>query len=129
MAKLLAASIAAVAACAGAYGFAATLGFDSAGLEAGSEVIASCGSGMAFGYTSAFSESGYVVNGIDLADIPAGCRNRTLSVTFYDNRGATVGAAVDATLTPSGTTQSIDISPGPNPIDATRVSGVSVVVS
>jgi hypothetical protein len=50
-------------------------------------------------------------------------------VTFYDNRGAVVGAAVDATLTASDTTQSIDIVPSPNTIDATRVSGVSVVVS
>ena len=127
LAKLVVVSLAAGA----TYGVAATLGSGSAALEAGSKVITSCGSGMTFAYTSAFSTtvSGYVVNGIDLTDIPPGCRDRTLSVTFYDNRGAIVGAAVDATLTASGTTQSIDIVPSPNTIDATRVSGVSVVVS
>ena len=86
---------------------------------------------MRFAYTSAFSSgnSGYVVEGIDLSDIPAGCHEKSLSATFYDSRGTTVGSDVRAVLTTSGTTQTIDIVPTSNAIDASRVSGVSVVVS
>jgi hypothetical protein len=126
MAKLVIVSLAALV----TYGFAATLGSGSAALDAGSKVIASCGNGMTFAYTSAYeTDSGYVVDGIDLSGIPAGCRNKTLSATFYDRRGATVGSTVGATLTASGSTQSIAIAPTTNTIDAGRVSGVSVVVS
>lgn len=120
-----------VAACASIYGFAATLGASSGGLGAGSRVVASCGSGMRFGYTARFSATdlGYVVDGIELADVPAGCQGKTLTATFYDSRGATVGSAVGATLTVSGTTQSIAVTPNSNTIEASQVSGISVVVS
>jgi len=129
-AKLVVAALAAAVAGAGTYGFAATLGSSSAGLGAGSTVVASCGSGMRFAYTSAFSatDSGYVVSGIDISSIPAGCQNQTLSATFYDSSGATVGSAVATTLPASGTTQSITITPSSNTIDAGELSGVSVVV-
>jgi hypothetical protein len=58
----------AVLASVGAHGFAASQGFSSSGLAAGSEVIASCGSGMKVAYTSAYSAagSGYAVDGIEL---------------------------------------------------------------
>jgi hypothetical protein len=126
--------IAALVACvaaAGAYGFAASLGSSSTGLAAGSEVIAACGSGMTFAYTTTFDAagSGYTVSGIDLSNIPAGCRSKTLSATFLDDSGSPVGSAVGATLTAVGTTQSIAVSPGSNRIEAGRVSGVSVVVT
>lgn len=129
-AKLVLAALAAFAAFAGAYGLAASLGSGTTGLAAGSDVIASCGSGMTFAYTTAFdvTDSGYSVSGIELSYIPAGCRSKRLSATFYDSSGAPVGAAVGATLTAAGTTQSIAIQAS-NEIDADRVDGVSIVVS
>jgi hypothetical protein len=128
---LLVAALAAVSAFAGAYGFASTLGFGTSGLGAGSTLVASCGSGLTFAYTTSFSPtgSGYVVDGIELSDIPAGCRSKSLSASFYDRSGATVGSPVGATLAASGTTQSIAVAPASDAIDASRVSGVSVVVS
>ena len=85
---------------------------------------------MTFAYTAAFSatDSDYVVNGIELSNIPAGCQRKSLSASFYDSNGTTVGSAVDATLSASGSTQA---SPSPelDPDDAGLVSGVSVVVS
>jgi hypothetical protein len=129
MAKLVAAVLAALVASVGTSGFGAALESANAGLGAGSKVIAACGNGMGFAYTSGYyaESSGYVVNRIDLSNIPAGCRNKNLSVTFYDNSGATVGAAVDATLAATGTTQSIAVTPGSNTIDVREVRGVSVV--
>lgn len=121
----------AIAASRGAYGFAASHRLGSTALAAGSEVIASCGSGMTLAYTTAYSaaSSGYAVTGIELSNIPAGCQSKSLSATFQDSSGAAVGSAVGATLTAAGTAQSIVVVPGSNPIDAGRVSGVSVVVS
>jgi hypothetical protein len=129
-AKLVVAALAALVAFVGAYAFAASLGSSTTGLAAGSEVIASCGSGMTFAYTTAFdgAASGYAVSGIELSNIPAGCRSKSLSATFYDSGGVPVGSAAGATLTASGTTQSIAIPQTSNTIDAGRVSGVSVVV-
>jgi hypothetical protein len=127
--KLVIAALAACAASGGAYGFA--LGSITTGLAAGSKVIASCGSGMTFAYRTALdvADSSYAVSGIELSNIPAGCRSKTLSATFYNGSGTPVGSAVSATLTEAGTTQSIAIAQGSNAIDAREVSGVSVVVS
>jgi hypothetical protein len=128
---LVIAALAALAASAGAYGFAAFLPSTAAGLAAGSQVVASCGSGLRVTYTTAFvsAGSGYAVSGIELSDIPAGCLSRTLSATFYDDGGAPLGSAVGATLTTAGTTQSIAVDQSSNTIDARRVGGLSVVVS
>lgn len=114
-----------------AYGFAASLGSSTTGLAAGSQVVASCGSGMTFAYKTTFEagNSSYAVSGIELSNIPAGCRSKSLSATFYDSSDTPVGSAVGATLTAAGTTQSIAVAPGSNEIDAREVSGVSVVVS
>lgn len=130
-AKLVVAALAALLAFAGTYGFAASLGSSTSGLAAGSTVIAPCGSGMRFAYTTAFdvASSSYAVSGIELSNIPAGCQSKSLSATFYDSSGRTVGWAVGATLTAAGTTQSIDVAQGSNTIDAGQVSGVSIVVS
>lgn len=119
--------MASVSAC----GFAASQGLSTTGLAAGSEVIASCGSGMTLAYTTAPSAagSGYAVTGLELANIPAGCQSKSLSATFQDSSGAAVGSSIDVTLTAVGTTQSIAVSPSSNTIDADRVDGVSVVVS
>jgi hypothetical protein len=125
------AALAALAATAGGYGFAASLASSATGLAAGSRVIASCGSGMTVAYTTAFdaADSSYAVSGIELSNIPAGCRGEMLSATFYDDSGATVGSAVGATLTTAGTSQSIAIAQSSNRIDASLVGGVAVVVS
>jgi hypothetical protein len=129
--KLVIAALAACVASVWAYGFAASLGSSTTGLAAGSRVIASCGSGMTFAYTTAFdaADASYAVSGIELSNIPAGCRSKTLSATFYDSSGTPVGSAVGATLATAGTTQSIAVAQGANRIDAGQVSGVSVVVS
>jgi len=94
-------------------------------------VITACGDGMTFAYTTAYNatSSGYMVNGVDLSNIPSGCRNKTLSATFYDHSGTTVGSAVAARLAGSGTSQSIAVAPSSNAIEAGEVDGVSVVVS
>jgi hypothetical protein len=94
-------------------------------------VIASCGSGLTFAYTTEFStgSSGYTINNLNLSNIPAGCLSKSLSVTFYDSSNKTVGSAVSATLPASGTTQTISIAHSQNAIQASQVSGVSVVVS
>jgi hypothetical protein len=130
-ARVVFAALAAAAAFLGAYGFATTLGSSTTGLGAGSEVVASCGSGLTFAFTAAFSatNSEYVVDGIELSNIPAGCQRKSLSASFYDSNGTTVGSTVDATLTASGSTESIAIAPSSNTIDAGQVNGVSVVVS
>lgn len=129
--RLVVAVVVGVVTIAGAYGFAATLGAGTAGLGAGSEIVASCGSGMEVAYTASFdpATSGYVVDGIELSDIPTGCRSKSLSASFYDGSGAVVGSPIGAALTASGTTQSIAVAPSSDTVDASRVSGVSVVVS
>jgi hypothetical protein len=125
------AALAAFVAFAGAYAFTASFRSGTTGLAAGSEVIAACGSGMTFAYTTAFDAAGssYSVSSIELSNIPAGCESENLSATFYDSGGTPVGSAVGATLTAAGTTQSIAVARRSNTIDAGRVAGVSVVVS
>lgn len=109
---------------------AATFSESSSGFGANTEVVASCGSGISLGYTTGFSQglTEYTVDSIDLSNIPAGCLGKNLSLTFYDTAGNDVGLAVNATLPPSGTTETISITPDSNAIDARQVSGVSVVV-
>ena len=129
--KLVLAGLATVITFAGAYGFAASLGASTSGLGADSTVSASCGSGMTLAYTTVFNPPGssYAVSGIELSNIPAGCRSKSFSATFYDRSGTTVGAGIAATLTASGATQHIAVVPDSNAIAAGEVSGVSVVVS
>lgn len=126
--------VAAIVACvvfAGANGFAASFGMSAGGLGADNRMIASCGAGMTLAYTTAFYTGigGQTVNGINLSNIPADCLGKSLSVVFYGRGKSAVGSAVDATLAASGTTQSISIVPSLNTIDASQISGVSVVVS
>lgn len=113
------------------YGLAASLGASTGGLAAGSSPVASCGSGMTFAYTTAFypGSSGYVVDGIDLSNIPSGCQGKSLSVTFYGSGTTPTGSPVDGRLPMTGTTERITVDPTANAIDAREISGVSVVVS
>ncbi|HJQ74986.1 MAG TPA: hypothetical protein VJ814_08875 [Gaiellaceae bacterium] len=129
--KMVVAAVAAVTVFASVYGFAATLGVSTGGLGADTKVVASCGTGMTFAYTTTYYTGvpGYAVNGINLTNIPAGCLSKNLSVTFYGSGNAAVGSAVTSTLPASGTTQSISITPSANTIDASAVTGVAVVVS
>lgn len=128
--KLALASVAAVAVFGGVYGFAASLGITTSGLGADNKVVASCGSGMAFSYTTTYYSGlpGYAVNGINLASIPAGCYGKSLAVTFSDGSNNALGSQVTATL-PSAATGSVSITPATNDIDASKVANVSVVVS
>ncbi len=129
--KFVVAAIVAVIAFSGVYGFAASLGISTSGLGADTKVVASCGTGMTFAYTTTYYSGvpGYAVNGINLTNIPAGCLNKNLSVTFYGSGNAAVGSAVTSTLPASGTTQSLSITPSANTIDASAVTGVAVTVS
>ena len=129
-AKMVVAAVAAVIVFTSVYGFAASLGINTSGLGADTKVVASCGTGMTFAYTTSYYSGvpGYAVNGINVSAIPAGCLSKSLSVTFYNGSSA-VGSAVASTLPASGTTQSISITPSTNTIDASLVTGVAVTVS
>jgi len=110
---------------------AASFGTGTSALHAGNKMIASCGQGMEFAYTTSFDNGipGYAVNGINLSNIPASCLSKKFSATFYNGSNNAVGSAISSTLPASGTTQSISITPSSNTIDASLVTGVSVVVS
>ncbi len=129
--KLVLATVVAVTVFTSVYGFAASLGINTSGLGADTKVVASCGTGLTFAYTTAYYSGvpGYAVNGINLSNIPASCLSKNLSVTFYNGSNNAVGSAVAATLPASGTTQSIAITPSANTIDASAVTGVAVTVS
>jgi len=128
--KLTLAVVASVTVFASVYGFAASMGISTSGLGADNKVVASCGSGMTFAYTTSYYSGlpGYAVNGITLSSIPAGCYGKSLAVTFSDGSNAALGSQVTATL-PSAATGSVAITPGTNDIDASKVANVSVVVS
>lgn len=112
------------------FAFAATSSPGSNSFGAETEVITSCGSGLTLGYMTGFSKdlTEYTVKDIDLSNIPAGCLGKTLSLTFYDSAGKDVGLAVNSTLPTTGTTQTIPITPDSNTIDATDITGISLVV-
>lgn len=125
------AAVAAVVAFADVHAFAVSFGVGTGGLGAGDNVISSCGNGMTLAYSTAFYSglSAPAVNGIDVSNIPAGCLGRELSVTFTNASDRALGSAATAILPLSGTNESIAIVPRANPIDASQISGVSVVVS
>lgn len=129
--KLVLATVASVTVFGSVYGFAASMGISTSGLGADNKVVAACGSGMTFAYTTSYYSSlpGYSVNGISLSNIPAGCLNKSLAVTFSDGSNAALGSQVTATLPASGTTSTVSITPSSNDIDASKVANVSVVVS
>jgi hypothetical protein len=128
--KLLLATVASVTVFGSVYGFAASMGISTSGLGADNKVVAACGSGMTFSYTTTYYSGipGYAVNGINLASIPAGCYGKSLAVTFSDGSNNALGSQVTATL-PSAATGSVAITPATNGIDASKVANVSVVVS
>lgn len=129
--KLVLAVVASSVVFASVYGFAASLGLSSGGLSAGNAVVASCGTGMTFAYTTSYyaTQPGYAVNGISISGIPSGCLGKSLSVTFSDSTNAALGSQVTATLPASGTTATVSITPSSNDIDASKVANVSAVVS
>jgi hypothetical protein len=127
--KFVLAAVVAVIAFSGVYGFAASLNINTGGLGADSKIVASCGTGMTLAYTTTYYSGvpGYAVNGINLSSIPAGCQSKSIAVTFT-NGSTPVGSEVTGTL-PASSTGSISITPSANTIDASQVTGVSVVVS
>jgi hypothetical protein len=127
--RLLLAALAASITFALIYAFAASLGTAGTGLGAGGRLVASCGSGMSLAYSTRFDSgiSGYAVDEIDVSHIPAGCRGKTVSVSFSNDSG-TEGAAISDTLPASGTSQSIAIDPSSDTIAASRIDSVSLVV-
>jgi hypothetical protein len=129
--KLTLAIVASLTVFASVYGFAASLGVSTSGLGADNKIVASCGSGMTFAYTTSYYSGlpGYAVNGISLSNIPAGCLNKSLAVTFTDGSNAALGSQVTASLPATGTTSTVSITPSADDIDASKVANVSVVVS
>jgi hypothetical protein len=129
--KLVLATVTSVTVFGSVYGFAASLGVSTSGLGADNKVVASCGSGMTFAYTTSYYSGlpGYAVNGISLSNIPAGCLNKSLAVTFTDGSNAALGSQVTASLPATGTTSTVSITPSADDIDASKVANVSVVVS
>jgi hypothetical protein len=129
--KIVLAVVASVTVFASVYGFAASLGVSTSGLGADNKIVASCGSGMTFAYTTSYYSGlpGYAVNGVNITNIPSGCLNKTLAVTFSDGSNAALGSEITATLPSTGTTDSISVTPSANDVDASKVSNISVVVS
>lgn len=119
----------AVIAYAGVHGFAASLGAGTGGMGAGDAIVTACGTGLSLAYSTTPYGGGVAVDGIDLSNVPAGCLDKHLSVSFYDGRHDPLGSAVRATLPQDGTTASIPVSPSSNTIDAALIGGVAVVVS
>lgn len=114
----------------GIQGFAASLGTGTSGLGATSRIVGACGSGLRLGYSTVFDAAapGYVVDRIELTNIPAGCLGKSLTATFYGADG-TGRSSVDDILPAAGTTQTIVVDPRSNRIDAGQVDGVSIVIT
>jgi hypothetical protein len=126
--KLVLATVAAGSVFAGVYGFAASLGLTTSGLGAGSAVVSACGSGITASYTTTYSSSisGYSVNQVNLASIPAACLSKSYKIQLTGASGASDGSEMTGTLPSSGTTASIATSGTP---DASLVTGISVAIS
>jgi hypothetical protein len=126
--KLVVAAVIASIVFAGVYGFAASLGLTSAGLGAGSAVVAACGTGINAAYTTTYSSSipGYSVSQVNLTGIPAACLSKSYRIQLTGAAGAAVGSEMTGTLPASGTTANISTSGTP---DASLVTGISVVIS
>jgi hypothetical protein len=125
--KMVIAAVAALIVFAGTYGFAASLGITSSGLGAGNAVVAACGTGITASYTTGYSASipGYSVSQVNLATIPAACQGKAYRIQLTGAAGAAVGAEMTGTLPASA---SANISTTGN-VDASLVTGISVVVS
>ena len=126
--RMVLAAIAAVVVFASTYGFAASLGLTTAGLGAGSSVVAACGTGIQAAYTTTYAAgiAGYSVDHVNLSSIPSNCLSKSYKIQLTGASGVAVGAEMSGTLPASGTTASIATSGTP---DASLVTGVSVVIS
>jgi hypothetical protein len=126
--KMIVALVVASIVFAGVYGFAASLGITSNGLGAGNAVVAACGTGINAAYTTAYASGipGYSVSQVNLTNIPAACLSKSYRIQLTGAAGAAVGAEMTGTLPASGTTANIATSGN---VDASRVTGVSVVIS
>lgn len=115
----------------GIQGFTASLGMGTSSFGATSHIVASCGNGLTFAYTTTFDAgiSGYLVDRINVTNIPASCLGKSLTATFYSDDGSASGSTISTTLPVSGTSESVPVDPDTNTIDARRVGGVSVVVA
>jgi hypothetical protein len=126
--KMVIAAVAAATVFGGVYGFAASLGMTTAGLGAGSSVVAACVTGIQAAYTTSYASSipGYAVNQVNLSSIPAGCLSKSYKIQLTGASGVAVGSEMSGTLPASGTTASVATSGNP---DASLVTGISVVIS
>jgi hypothetical protein len=124
---MVVAAVAAVIVFASTYGFAASLGLSSSGLGAGNAVVAACGTGITASYSTTYSATipGYSVSQVNLASIPVACQGKTYSIQLTGAAGATVGLAMTGTL-PASATANI---PTSGNVDASAVTGISVVIS
>lgn len=126
--KMALAAVSAVTVFGGVYGFAASLGTTTSGLGASSNIVASCGTGIAASYTTGYSATvpGYTVTQVNLASIPAGCLSKGYKIQLTGASGAAVGSEMSGTLPASGTSATIATT---GTVDASLVQGVSVVIA
>jgi hypothetical protein len=107
---------------------AARQGISTGGLHAGSVDSAACGSGTTASYATTYGSSipGYSVSQVRLANIPAGCLDRSYRIQLTGRSGASVGSEMTGTLPASGPTANIATS---GAVDASLVTGISVVIA
>lgn len=120
--------VAAVAAFGAVSASAASLGgLSGTSLGADSTVVASCDTdGVTVGYTTAYNAAAkeYVVSGVQLTGVAAGCAGKAANVTLSDAAGASLGSGTVASV--AGTTVNVTISPSAS---AKNVANVAVVIA
>jgi hypothetical protein len=125
--KLVFAAIVSCLVFAGVYGFAASLNLTTNGLGAGNAVVSACGTGIQAAYTTAYVPAipGYSVSQVNLSSIPLACQGKAYKIQLTGGGGATVGPELTGSL-PAAATANI---PTGATVDASLVTGVSVVIS
>jgi hypothetical protein len=126
--KFVLAAIVSFIVFAGVYGFAASLNLTSSGLGAGNAVVSACGTGIQAAYTTAYAAAipGYSVSQVNLSAIPLACQGKAYKIQLTTGAvGATIGPELTGSL-PAAATANI---PTGATIDASLVTGISVVIS
>jgi hypothetical protein len=109
------------------YGFAATLDVGANQLSAGDATVASCQATQATGtYSVGYDTTAktYVVSGVTVTGLAAGCGSKAISVTLTGNSGAQNLATITGTVPAAGGT--LALTPTGPAINASTVTGVSV---
>ena len=131
-ARTAAAVLLALAVFGSTYGFAATLGFSTQALGAGSAVVASCqASGTPTGaYSTVYDPSvaGYRITGVTLTGIDPSCNGKSVSVTLTNAANVALASGV-GTYSSAGSNTILAISSLSATPTAAAVNGLSVAVN